>query len=292
MKITQISLGKLYVALLHLLAKCSEMPSVSLPIFAKNLKALRKAKGWTQQELSDRMGIKRAALGAYEEGRSEPRLANVLAMADLLGVSADAMMRGVDPQEAQENRTRGQQLRVLTVPVNPETSEEHVAVVPVRAAAGYLEGYGDPDFVQMLPTFDLPIPEVSPYRTYRLFQIEGDSMLPIPSGSYILASFEPDWNHSGGMRPYVVVTRNDGIVFKRIENRLDTDQKDFRMISDNPDYPPYSVQPNEISEVWRAQAYLAFDWPTPAFSGMERIQGTLDAMRQEINAIQMGSQND
>lgn len=268
------------------------MPNVSLPIFAKNLKALRKAKGWTQQELSDRMGIKRAALGAYEEGRSEPRLANVLAMADLLGVSADAMMRGVDPQEAQENRTSGQQLRVLTVPVNPETSEEHVAVVPVRAAAGYLAGYGDPDFVQMLPTFDLPIPEVSPYRTYRLFQIEGDSMLPIPSGSYILASFEPDWNHSGGMRPYVVVTRNDGIVFKRIENRLDTDQKDFRMISDNPDYPPYSVHPDEISEVWRAQAYLAFDWPTPGFSGMERIQGTLDAMRQEINAIQIGSQND
>jgi hypothetical protein len=155
-----------------------------------------------------------------------------------------------------------------------------------------MEGYGDPDFVQMLPTFDLPIPEVSPYRTYRLFQIEGDSMLPIPSGSYILASFEPDWNHSGGMRPYIVVTRNDGIVFKRIENRLDTDHQDFQMISDNTDYPPYPVRPDEISEVWRAQAYLSFDWPTPSFSGMERIQGTLDALRQEINAFQSGATDD
>jgi transcriptional regulator with XRE-family HTH domain len=51
------------------------MSNASLPMFAKNLKALRKEKGWTQQELADRMGIKRAALGAYEEGRSEPRLA-------------------------------------------------------------------------------------------------------------------------------------------------------------------------------------------------------------------------
>mgnify|MGYP002629360513 CR=1 FL=1 len=268
------------------------MSNASLPMFAKNLKTLRKEKGWTQQELADRMGIKRAALGAYEEGRSEPRLANVLAMADLLGVSADAMMRGVDAKQVEANRTSGQRLRILTVPVNPETSEEHVVVVPVRAAAGYLEGFGDPDYVQTLPTFDLPIPEVSPYRTYRLFQIEGDSMLPIPSGSYILASFEPDWNHSGGMRPYIVVTRNDGIVFKRIENRLDTDHQDFKLISDNPDYPPYAVQPDDISEVWRAQAYLAFDWPTPAFSGMERIQGTLDALRQEVSALQSGASND
>lgn len=292
MKINQIYLGTFSFALLHLIAKqFKKMSNTSLPLFAKNLKSLRKAKGWTQQELADRMGIKRAALGAYEEGRSEPRLANVLAMADLLGVSTDAMMRGVNAKEIQENRTNGHRLRVLTVPVNNETNEEHVAVVPVRAAAGYLEGYSDPDFVQTLPTFDLPIPEVSPYRTYRLFQIEGDSMLPIPSGSYILASFEPDWNHSGGMRPYIVVTRNDGIVFKRIENRLDTDHEDFRMISDNPDYPPYAVQPDQISEVWRAQAYLAFDWPTPAFSGMERIQGTLDALRQEIGSMKGGVSN-
>ena len=75
------------------------------------------------------------------------------------------------------------------------------------------------------------------------------------------------------MRPYIVVTRNDGVVFKRIENRLDSEHKDLWLISDNPDYPPYSVKPSEVVEVWRARGYLAFNWPTPAFSGMERIQG-------------------
>ena len=46
----------------------------ALPHFAQHLKTLRKARGLTQQELADRIGLKRAALGAYEEGRAEPRL--------------------------------------------------------------------------------------------------------------------------------------------------------------------------------------------------------------------------
>ena len=257
----------------------------SLPHFAQHLKALRKARGLTQQELADRIGLKRAALGAYEEGRAEPRLVNVVAFAEFFGVSVDALLKG---DESGERRARGTSLRVLSVPVDAASDEERVAVVPVKAAAGYLDGYGDPDYVQGLPTFGLPLPEVTPNLTHRLFQIEGESMLPIPSGSYILSTYEEDWHRAGGMRPYIVVTRDDGVVFKRIENRLDSEHKDLWLISDNPDYPPYSVKPSEVVEVWRARGYLAFNWPTPAFSGMERIQGTLDSLRAEIQAIKAG----
>ena len=45
-------------------------------------------------------------------------------------------------------------------------------------------------------------------------------MLPIPSGSYILCQYVDDWMSVGGLRPHIVVTRNDGVVFKRIENDL------------------------------------------------------------------------
>ena len=36
------------------------------------LKALRKERGWTQSDLAEKAGLKRTALGAYEEGRAEP----------------------------------------------------------------------------------------------------------------------------------------------------------------------------------------------------------------------------
>lgn len=261
------------------------MPHTALPHFARRLKALRKDKGLTQQELANRLGLKRAALGAYEEGRAEPRLINLVAISEFFGVSADALLKGGDTAE---DRQRGKSMRILTVPVGENDTEERVAVVPVKVAAGYLDGYGDPEFVQGLPTFDLPLPEVSSQLTHRLFQIEGESMLPVPSGSYILSTYEEDWHRAGGMRPYIIITRNDGVVFKRVENRLDSEHNDFWLISDNPDYPPYSVRPEDVVEVWRARGYLAFDWPTPAFSGMERIQGTLDSLRAEIHALKQG----
>ena len=38
----------------------------------KNLKYLRKLRGWTQEEFAKKLRIKRSLLGAYEEERADP----------------------------------------------------------------------------------------------------------------------------------------------------------------------------------------------------------------------------
>ena len=43
-------------------------------IFGSNLKFLRKAKGLTQDQLADKLGINRAMIGSYEENRAIPKL--------------------------------------------------------------------------------------------------------------------------------------------------------------------------------------------------------------------------
>ena len=40
----------------------------------KNLRYLRKLRGWTQEEFANKLKIKRSLVGAYEEERAEPRL--------------------------------------------------------------------------------------------------------------------------------------------------------------------------------------------------------------------------
>ncbi len=252
---------------------------------ASRIRTLRKAAGWTQQSLADELGLKRSALGAYEEGRAEPKLATLIALARHFGMSLDAFVLGESEEDRMMRRVIGGDLRVLSVPVDRSSERERVAIVPVRAAAGYLSGYGDPEYMEGLDHFNLPVKELPQDATYRMFQIEGESMLPIPHGSYILAHYEENWSKAGGMRPYVVVTRDHGVVFKRVENRLDT-HGDYLLISDNLDFAPYRVFPEDVVEMWRARAYLAFDWPTPAFAGMERIQGTLDQMREDLRTIQ------
>lgn len=253
---------------------------------ADNLKALRKEQGWTQQALADRLGLTRPTLGAYEEGRSEPKLAVLIDMANCFSMTVDELVRGSDMEQF-KSRAQGDRLRVLTIPIDAAMDRERVVVVPVKAAAGYAAGYGDPEWMSHLPTFGLPIKELAPDNTYRMFQIEGDSMLPIPSGSYILCQYVEDWMSVGGLRPHVVVTRDDGVVFKRVENDLPSGSR-LVLHSDNPAFAPYAVAGDDVLEVWRAAAYLSFELPS-ALDGQPAsaasVRSALDVLREEIDAI-------
>lgn len=218
------------------------------------LKALRKERGWTQSDLAEKAGLKRTALGAYEEGRAEPRLSVLVRLAHTLDVSLDTLVLGG------ASHPMDQDLRVLPVPVDRESDRERITAVSTKAAAGYAEGFGDPEWVAALPTFDLPLPGVPRDRTLRFFQIEGDSMLPIPSGSWILGTYVERLADVGSGRPYIVATKEDGLLFKRVENRMDL-EGDLWMVSNNPGFAPYSVDPASVREAWRAIGWFSTDWP-------------------------------
>ncbi|SDM25686.1 Helix-turn-helix [Catalinimonas alkaloidigena] len=63
-----------------------------MSLLRANLRFLRKQHKLTQQKLADRIGIKRSLLGAYEEGRAEPREEYVARMAEVFGVDFVQLM--------------------------------------------------------------------------------------------------------------------------------------------------------------------------------------------------------
>ncbi|MEY3399052.1 MAG: hypothetical protein RL220_1646 [Bacteroidota bacterium] len=224
--------------------------------FAENLASLRKSKGFTQQSLADETGLNRSVIGAYEEGRAEPSIATLQKFAKLFGISVDQMIG----RKASATPSAGDNLRVLTVAVDSATGNERISVVPVKAAAGYLRGYGDPEYIEGLPVFDLPIREVAPSFTYRLFQISGDSMLPIPSGSYVIGQFVDTWSALRKNDCYVFVTDSEGIVYKRLLEKASA-KKGFLLGSDNPMYVPFTVEQEDVREIWKVIGYISFDLP-------------------------------
>jgi transcriptional regulator with XRE-family HTH domain len=58
--------------------------------FAGRLRELREAAGWTQDQLAERVGVKREAVARWEAGKREPGWSNVLALAEALGVDCTA----------------------------------------------------------------------------------------------------------------------------------------------------------------------------------------------------------
>ena len=63
--------------------------------------ALRRAAGWNQAELAQRLRISPSAVGMYEQGRREPSGEMLVQLARVLGVSVDYLLTGQSaPDEA------------------------------------------------------------------------------------------------------------------------------------------------------------------------------------------------
>ena len=77
-----------------------------------------------------------------------------------------------------------------------------IPFVPVKAAAGYLAGFADPEFIDELNTFTLPMLSGGDYRA---FEIVGDSMMPTPSGSVIVGEKVESLDEVKSNNTYVVV---------------------------------------------------------------------------------------
>jgi len=225
-----------------------------------NLKNLRRREGLTQEELSFKLGIKRSLLGAYEEGRAEPRAELLLKIANLFSVPLEQFIayaidtKNFKPQSLTDSE--GKRLRVLAITVDKD-NEEQIQMVPAKAAAGYLNGYADPEFVEQLQGFQLPN---FPVGTFRAFEILGDSMLPIPSGSIVFAEYVQDWSSVRDNQSYIVVTGTEGIVFKRVFNRFQ-ENNSLLLRSDNPAYHDFEVHVKDIHEIWKFKAYLSMEMP-------------------------------
>ena len=56
--------------------------------------ALRRAAGWSQADLSQRLKISASAVGMYEQGRREPSLQMLIQLSELFGVTIDYLVTG------------------------------------------------------------------------------------------------------------------------------------------------------------------------------------------------------
>ncbi len=65
---------------------------------ARNFIRLRKWHKLTQEKFAKEMGVTRAKIGSYEEGRAEPSFAFVKAVADKFGVGFETFAIGELPE--------------------------------------------------------------------------------------------------------------------------------------------------------------------------------------------------
>ena len=249
-----------------------------------NLKYLRKKKGLTQQQFADNMEIKRSLIGAYEEDRAEPKYDLLKKIAEYFELTIDEFINEkINDNWKPKPKSQGSNLRVLSISVDKDDNE-NIELVPVKASAGYLNGFSDPQYIQDLPKFQLPIPSLK-QGTYRAFEIKGDSMLPIQPGSIIIGEYLDNWNDIKIGDTYVIISKNEGVVYKRAGNKFKED-RELKLISDNKVYDPYSVPADDILEIWKARAYLSTSLPEPTPEPtIETLSNMMAQMQKSISQL-------
>jgi len=248
--------------------------------------------GRTQDDIAFSMGMKRPTLSGYENGIAQPSLETLMTFSKFFKISIDTLVK-VDLEKLSESELSqiergydiyitGGKLRVLATTVDGENNE-NIEMVPEQARAGYRSGFADPEFVRVLPTFQLPF--LSKNKKYRAFQVNGDSMLPIPDKSWVIGEFVQNWYTIRDNYPYIILTLDDGIVFKIAENLL-LKEHALRLHSLNPLYTPYDVQVKDVREVWKFVHFISSEIPEPNLPKDELVN-TVKELRNEVKAIQM-----
>ncbi len=249
-----------------------------------NLKYLRKKKGFTQQQFADAMDIKRSLVGAYEEDRAEPKYELLKKIAKFYEFTIDEFINEkIDDKWKPKLKSEGANLRVLSISVDKDDNE-NIELVPVKASAGYLNGFSDPEYISELPKFNLPLPGLK-QGTFRAFEITGDSMLPIQQGSIIVGEYLDNWNDVKTGETYVIISKNEGVVYKRAGNRF-KENKDLKLISDNKVYDPYAIAAEDILEIWKAKAYFSTSLPDPTPEPtIETLSNMMSQMQKSLSQL-------
>jgi transcriptional regulator with XRE-family HTH domain len=265
--------------------------------FSSNLKLLRKRRGLTQEDLARALNIKRPTLNNYENKVSGPPLDVLTALSDFFALSMDTLVRidltklsGFQLKELEQGNdvyVRGSRLRVLTSTVGPD-NEENIELVPEKAKAGYLTGFSDPEYISSLPVFRLPF--LDREKKYRTFQVSGDSMLPVPEGSWITGEFVLDWYAIKTGDACVILTRDEGISFKIVQNNISVNGT-LKCISLNPLYEPYDLLTDEIREVWRFVHFISSELPQGKVEA-EHLLRSLSAIQSDVGALKAHLLND
>ncbi len=108
-------------------------------------------------------------------------------------------------------------------------------------------------------------------------------MLPIVSGTVIVGRFVEDWSQLKDGTPCIVVSEKEGVVFKRVYNKME-ESSTLRLHSDNPVYTPYEVHLEDVVEIWEAKSYISSTFPIADLS-LDKLSSIVLDLQKEVQKL-------
>jgi transcriptional regulator with XRE-family HTH domain len=248
---------------------------------SSNIRFLRQLKGLSQEQLADELQVTRSRIGGYEEARNEPPIDLLIRLSEFFHIAIDALVRGDLKKTNLDGLMKIGKNRILfPILLDPE-GNNMVELIPLKASAGYVRGYADPEYIERLPQMRLPF---LPTGKHRAFPIKGDSMPPIKEGSFVIGKYLERFDEVKFGQTYIVVTKEDGLMYKRIM-AFNKKEAAFELHSDNPTYQPFKVKGEDVLEIWEYTCCINMNQYQNEELNLDSIMNMLRGLKVELAEI-------
>ncbi|AHM61694.1 putative prophage LambdaCh01, repressor protein [Flammeovirgaceae bacterium 311] len=237
----------------------------------RNIKRIRAVKKLSQAAFAELFDLARPSVGAYEEGRSEPKIDTIITIAQHFGLSIDALLRKeltvnelysldilkgeFDPTQlppALGKSSKYEQEQTASPDKISRTQGGGLAFVSKAMRLEYIVNLNNRDFHSRLPKVALP--EALQDKT-RAFEHSGGEMLTdgggLKDGDILTAipaqKEKPARLHEGCI--YIVVTAKE-LLIRRLKKAA---EKELVFEADNPTVGTVAVIPEELLELWEVK---------------------------------------
>ncbi|WP_298393734.1 LexA family transcriptional regulator [Flavobacterium sp.] len=249
-----------------------------MSIFSDNLRYLRVKHNMTQQKIADELRIPRERYAKYE-AFTDPPLECLQKISRYYHVSIDLLLSFDIRRVPYENLIQLEENRILLPITVDNDGENKIEIVGTKAQAGYLRGYGDPEFIESLQRISLPFLS---HGKYRAFPITGDSMPPHKEGSFVVGEYVERISDIVDGKTYILITKNNGMSYKRLYKQ---DATCCIAHSDNIIYEPFEVLYSDVIEIWRYACSIATQEFEKDDLGVQNVRDVLQGIRQDFSAL-------
>ena len=246
-----------------------------------NLKHLRSRKKLSQQEVADGMKLPVDRYKKYEYGTNTPPAETLLLISRFYHISIDLLLT-VDLRKVSiENLLKLEDNRIVLPITIDREGENMIEVVSHKAKAGYAAGgYADFTFISELEHVHLPWLDSN--EKYRTFPVEGDSMPPHNSKSYIIGRYVEKLGDVVDGKTYIVVTRSQEMVYKRLNRN---GKNSFLLNSDNSFYKSYGIKYSDIAEIWEYAGSLERENFKPESLDVDSLEVVIRKLQADLSDI-------
>lgn len=263
-----------------------------MSFIGKNIKKIRTVRNLSQAGFAQLFNLARPSVGAYEEGRSEPKMETVVQIARHFGLSIDLLLT----KELTVNELYGfdifkQELKhvpPLIKIANPAPALPETVLVKANQAWEYIVKHHEKSFLEQLSVVYFPL-ELK--NKSRAFEHAGSEMQYRDNGIFngdVLLGEKVETAAFTTLVPglvYVVVLQSSLVVRRLLEP---SSGETLKLKADNPDYSTLEIPLKEVLELWEVRGVFSSRLKAPALveERLTQLEQTVLQLNNRLKALE------